>query len=56
MNAARRVGITNDTLCVEFMQQDMFKRAEERMKLDASSPISVPKSTPGPASIKSSIK
>ena len=38
-NAVRRVGITNDTLSVEFMQQDMLKRAEDFMKPETSSPI-----------------
>ena len=56
INAARWVGITNDTLSVEFMQQDMFKRAEECMKPEALSPISEPTGTSGPSLIKFPIK
>ena len=53
INAARRVGITNDTLSVEFMQQDKFKRAEECMEQEASSSISEPMATTSLDSIKS---
>ena len=56
INAARRVGITNDTLSVEFMQQDKFKRAEECMEPEVSTPstsASEPMDTPGSDSIKS---
>ena len=38
MNAARRVGITSKELSVNFMQQDMFDRAEACIDLESSEP------------------
>ena len=53
INASRRVGITNDSLSVEFMQQEKFKRAEECMERETLSPSPASMATPSPASIKS---
>ena len=53
INAARRVGITNDSLNVQFMQQDKFKRADECMEVETPAPESESSASPGPSSILS---
>lgn len=48
INAAKQLGIRNETVSVEFMQHEKFKKAEEYMGQEAAPSLSIPMATSNP--------